>query len=59
MTTNIREVEEQNTKNISSLVTNTVLNTKISGIENKIPDHSKDITTQEFNKWATGNFAAR
>ena len=38
---------------------NTVLNTKISGVENKIPCHSKDITTQEFNKLATGNFAAR
>ena len=34
----------------SSLVTATVLSTKVSEAENKIPDHAKDITTQEFNK---------
>ena len=31
-------------------MTTTVLNTKISEVENKIPDNSKYITTQEFNK---------
>ena len=30
----------------SGLVTTTVLNTKISQVENKIPDNSKYITTQ-------------
>ena len=33
-----------------SLVTATVHNTKIGEVENKTPDHSKYITTQEFNK---------
>ena len=31
-------------------MTKTVLNTKNSEVENKIPDNSKYITTQEFNK---------
>ena len=33
----------------SCLVTKTVLNTKISEVESKIPDNSKYITNQEFN----------
>ena len=28
-------------------------------VENNIPDHSKYITTQEFNKFTEWNFAAR
>ena len=32
------------------LVTTPVLNTKISEVENKIPNHDKYITTPEFNK---------
>ena len=40
-------------------MTTCVLNTKISEIENKIPDHSKYITNQEFNKLMVENFAAR
>ena len=43
----------------SSLVTTTYLNTKISEIENKITDNSKNITTQEFNKLTAESFAAR
>ena len=43
----------------SSLVTPTVLNSKISEIENKIPDHAKVITTQGFNKLTAGNVATR
>ena len=31
-------------------MTKTVLNTKVSEVENKIPDHAKYITTQESNK---------
>ena len=42
-----------------TLVTTTVLNTKISGVENKIPDNSKYITTQEFNMLTAEDFAAR
>ena len=40
-------------------MTATVLNTKISEVENKIPDHAKYITNQEFNKLMAENFAAR
>ena len=40
-------------------MTTTVLNTKISEIENKFPDNSKYITTQEFNKLTAEYFAAR
>ena len=34
----------------------TVLNTKIGEVENKISDHAKYITTQEFNKLTPENF---
>ena len=34
----------------SGLVTTTVMNTKISEVENKFHDHTKYITTHEFNK---------
>ena len=59
---------------VSDLVTNTVSDTKISGlikkidcdvkysdIEKKILDHNHDkyITTQEFNKLTSDNFDAR
>ena len=40
-------------------MTRTVLNTKVNEVENKIPDHAKYITTQEFNKLMTENVAAR
>ena len=40
-------------------MTTTVLNTKITEVENKIPDHAKYITTQQFNKLTTKNFEAR
>ena len=35
------------------------MNTKISEVENKIPDNSKHNTTQEFNKLTAENFAAK
>ena len=41
--------------NITDLDTTAAL----TGIENKIPDHSKYITTPEFNQSATGNVTAR
>ena len=41
------------------MITTTVLSTKISEVENKIPDNSKRITGQEFNKLTVENFAAR
>ena len=40
-------------------MTTTVLNTKISEVENKISDNSKYIATQEFNKLTVENFATR
>ena len=40
-------------------MTSTVLNTKIRAVENKIPDNSKCITTQEFIKLTAENFEAR
>ena len=40
-------------------MTTTVLNTNISGVENKIPNHDKYITTSEFNKLTAENVAAR
>ena len=45
--------------NYQLLVTTTVLSTKISKVENKIPDHAKYITIPEFNKLTADNFAAR
>ena len=33
-------------------------NTKISEVENKVADHAKYITAQEFNKLTAENFAA-
>ena len=42
---------------MSGLATTNVLNTKISEVENKIPDNSKYITTQELNKPTAENFA--
>ena len=45
--------------NTSGLVTKTVLNTKISEAENKIPDLGKYITAQEFNKLTAESLTAR
>ena len=39
-------------------MTTTVLSTKISEVDNKIPDHTKYITTLEFNKLTVENFIA-
>ena len=43
----------------TGLVTRTVLNTKISEADNKIPDNSKYVTTDNFNKLTAEDFAAR
>ena len=47
--------------NINSLVKKIDYNTKINEIEKKLTDHNQDkyITTPEFNKLTTENFAAR
>ena len=41
--------------NITNLATNTVL----TAVENEIPDHSKYITTPEFNKLTAEHFTAK
>ena len=43
----------------TGLVTRIVLNTKISEADNKIPDNSKYVTTDDFNKLTAEDFAAR
>ena len=44
---------------MNCLVTTTVLNTKISEVENKIPNHDKYFTTTELNKLTVEHFTAR
>ena len=39
-------------------MTTTVLNTKFSEVENRIPDNARYITDQEFNKLTAENYAA-
>ena len=52
---------ENKVPSVSNLVKNTDYNTKINKIEKKITDHDHDkyITTPEFNKLTSENFAAR
>ena len=50
---------EKKIQNTSNLLTTTVLNAKISEVENKIPDNSKYISNQKFNKLTAEHFAAR
>ena len=45
--------------NTSGLVTATVLSTKISEVENKIPNHDKYVTIPEFNTLTAEKFTAR
>ena len=45
--------------NTIGLLTITVLNTKISGAQNKIPNLDKYVTIPEFNKLKAENFTAR
>ena len=40
-------------------MTTAVLNIKIGKVESKIPNHDGYISTQEYNKVATGNFKER
>ena len=49
----------RNQQHAELLVTKNILNTKISEIENNIPDNSKYMTAQEYKILATENFAAR
>ena len=52
---------ENKIANVSNLVTKTDYNTNISEMEKKVSyhNHSKCITSPEFNKLTTGNFKAR
>ena len=60
MTTTVlnRKISKLRTK-YQILVTITVVNTKISEVENKVPDHAKYIATQEFNKLTSEKITAR
>ena len=60
-TTNSLTAVENKIPNVSNLVKQTDYNTKINEIEKKITDHNHDkyITTPEFNKLTSENFAAR
>ena len=51
----INEVENK-IPNITNLATTT---TAVTAVENKIPDHSKYVTTPEFNKITAESFTAR
>ena len=54
---NAKANEVKNKKaNITNLASTTAA---LTGVENKIPDHHKYITTPEFNKLTTKKFAAR
>ena len=44
---------------VTGLVTTTVLNTKIGEVENKTADHTKYITTPEFDKFSDSIFGAK
>ena len=46
-------------KNKIPSITNLAATTALTAVENKIPDHSKYITTQEFIKLTADNFIAR
>ena len=46
-------------KNKIPNITNLAFTTALTYVENKIPDHSKYITTPEFNKLTAENFTAR
>ena len=50
--------KEYKISDASSFVTTTVLNTKISEVENKTPNHDKYITTSVFNKLTAASSAA-
>ena len=58
LNTKVGEVESR-IKDTKSLVIITFLNATIWGLEYKISDHVKYITTPEFNKSTADNFAAR
>ena len=54
LNTKIKEV-----KNAIPSITNLATNTTLTAAENKILDHSKHVTTPEFNKLTAENFTAR
>ena len=56
MVKNVNAIQVVDTSN---LVSKADYNTKIDEIEKKIPDHSKYITTPEFNKLTAENLSER
>ena len=57
LNTKVGEVEKK--VDVRKLVTSSALNTKFGKVENNIPNHDVYITTPEFNKLRSENFAAR
>ena len=55
----VQKVNAIQTTDTINLFRKTDYNTKINEIEKKITDHNHDKYTQEFNKLASENFAAR
>ena len=55
----VKNVDAIETTDTSNLVKKADYDIKIDEIEKKIPNHEIYITTQEFNKLTTNNFAAR
>ena len=53
------KTDKQKIPNTSGLVTTAILNTKITEVENKTPNHDKYITTRKFNKLTGEHFAAK
>ena len=45
-------------KNKIPNITNVTINTALTAVENRIPDHSKYITTPSFNKLKAENFTS-
>ena len=54
-----KKVNAIQTNDTTNLVKKADYTTKIQDIENKIPDHDKYITAQEFSKLTADNFTAR
>ena len=58
-TTTALNAEKNQVKNKIPNITNLATTSAVTVVENKIPDHSKYIPTQTFNKLTAENFTAR
>ena len=58
-TTAVLDAKMNDVKNKIPNITNLATSTALTTVENKVPDHSKYITTPEFNKLTAESFTAR